>query len=506
MKTYFRTFTALILSCTLTWSCSLNRDPLDSFSDVTEGENEQGQNIVFRDRAAVDNYLNSLYQQLKDRQEHWHLDLLLISDAHSDNAYAGTTGAEVVPFENNSIEGSNSVIERDWQRYLEDIARANRLIVYIDSVADNSLSPALISSYKAQAKIFRALVLFDMVRIYGSIPVVMTVAPDITSENVSEVYPQYFPKQSTEEEAYKQIEADLLDGLANAPDNAPTDKTRFSKSVAKALLAKIYAEKPIQDYAKVIQYADALAQDGFDLNPSYADVYQLTADNKDVLQRNTRESILEAQFFPGAGNWASWMFGRDLSNYDVNFTWAKWVTPSRDLIQAYQNEGDNIRMNQSIVYYTTTWSNYYPSSNYPFMFKLRSGMSSIIKIRYADILLLKAEALIMQSSPNLSAAADIIDKVRQRVSLPQLTSADKANQESMLKALLKERRLELAFEGQRWFDLVRLNKVEEVMNTVFAKDSGRKPLVYPFNEFSYRLPIPQSKIDQNPNLIQNPGY
>jgi len=479
---------------------------LDSFSDVTEGENEQGQNIVFRDKAAVDNYLNSLYQQLKDRQEHWHLDLLLIADAHSDNAYAGTTGAEVVPFENNSIEGSNSVIERDWQRYLEDIARANRLIVYIDSVADNSLSPSLISSYKAQAKIFRALVLFDMVRIYGSIPVVMTVAPDITSENVSEVYPQYFPKQSTEEEAYKQIEADLLDGLANAPDNIPTDKTRFSKSVAKALLAKIYAERPIQDYAKVIQYADALVQDGFELNPSYADVYQLSADNKDVLQRNTRESILEAQFFPGAGNWASWMFGRDLSNYDVNFTWAKWVTPSRDLIQTYQNEGDNIRMNQSIVYYTTTWSNYYPSSNYPFMFKLRSGMSSIIKIRYADILLLKAEALIKQSSPNLSAASDIIDKVRQRVSLPKLTSSDKANQESMLNALLKERRLELAFEGQRWFDLVRLNKVEEVMNAVFAKDSGRRPLVYPFNEFSYRLPIPQSKIDQNPNLIQNPGY
>ena len=506
MKTYFRTLIALILSCTLTWSCSLNRDPLDSFSDVTEGENEQGQNIVFRDKAAVDNYLNSLYQQLKDRQEHWHLDLLLIADAHSDNAYAGTTGAEVVPFENNSIEGSNSVIERDWQRYLEDIARANRLIVYIDSVADNSLSPSLISSYKAQAKIFRALVLFDMVRIYGSIPVVMTVAPDITSENVSEVYPQYFPKQSTEEEAYKQIEADLLDGLANAPDNIPTDKTRFSKSVAKALLAKIYAERPIQDYAKVIQYADALVQDGFELNPSYADVYQLSADNKDVLQRNTRESILEAQFFPGAGNWASWMFGRDLSNYDVNFTWAKWVTPSRDLIQTYQNEGDNIRMNQSIVYYTTTWSNYYPSSNYPFMFKLRSGMSSIIKIRYADILLLKAEALIKQSSPNLSAASDIIDKVRQRVSLPKLTSSDKANQESMLNALLKERRLELAFEGQRWFDLVRLNKVEEVMNAVFAKDSGRRPLVYPFNEFSYRLPIPQSKIDQNPNLIQNPGY
>ncbi|WP_345063970.1 RagB/SusD family nutrient uptake outer membrane protein [Sphingobacterium thermophilum] len=508
MKKNFRiiAFISTLLLNFIIASCSLNRDPLDSYSDVTEGETEKGQNIVFKDKAAVDNYLNSLYQQLKDRQEHWYLDLLLIAESHSDNAYAGTTGAEVVPFENNSIEGSNSVIERDWQRYLEDVARANRLIVYIDSVADNSLSPTLITSYKAQAKIFRALVLFDMVRIYGSIPLVLTIAPDITSDNVTEVYPKYFPTQSTEEEVYKQIEADLLYGLANAPDNNASDKTKFSKSVAKALLAKIYAEKPLRDYAKVIQYADALAADGFDLNANYADLYQLTADNKNLAMRNTQESILEVQFFPGAGNWASWMFGRDLSNYDINFTWAKWVTPSRDLIQTFQNEGDNIRMNQSIVYYTTTWSNYYPSTNYPFMFKLRSGMSSIIKLRYADILLLKAEALIMQPSPNLSAAADIIDKVRQRVSLPKLTATDKANKENMLKALLKERRLELAFEGQRWFDLVRLDKVEEVMNAVFAKDTGRKPLVYPFNQYSYRLPIPQAKIDQNPNLIQNPGY
>ena len=76
----------------------------------------------------------------------------------------------------------------------------------------------------------------------------------------------------------------------------------------------------------------------------------------------------------------------------------------------------------------------------------------------------------------------------------------------MLNALLKERRLELAFEGQRWFDLVRLNKVEEVMNSVFAKDSGRKALAYPFTEDSYRLPIPQSVIDTNDKIHQNPGY
>src|SRR5690606_40468206 len=79
-----------------------------------------------------------------------------LAESHSDNAYAGTTGAEVVPYENNGIEGSNSVVQRDWIRYLEDVAKLNILIVNVDSVADNSLSSALRKQYKAEAKIGRA--------------------------------------------------------------------------------------------------------------------------------------------------------------------------------------------------------------------------------------------------------------------------------------------------------------------------------------------------------------
>src|SRR5690606_2305820 len=197
------------------------------------------------------------------------------------------------------------------------------------------------------------------------------------------------------------------------------------------------------------------------------------------------------------GNWVTWMFGRDLSNYNSNFTWAKWVTPSRDLIKTFQTEGDQIRFSESVVYYTTTWSNYYPSSNYPFMYKTRSAYSSIIKFRYADLLLLKAEALILKDGPNLSAAAEIIDRIRQRVDLPRLSNAIKSNKGSLVQACLKERRLELAFEGQRWFDLVRLDQVENVMNAIYSKDIGRKDQVYPYSENSYRLPIPQAIIDQN---------
>lgn len=487
-------------------ACSLTFEPIDTYSDITEGINEAGEQAVFKDKAAVESHLKTLYNQMRDRQEHWYVDLLLIAEAHSDNAYAGTTGAEVVPFENNAIEGSNSVINRDWNRYMEDVARANKLIDNIDEVEDQSLTSKERAQYKAEAKIFRAMIFFDMVRIWGNIPVITKEAGDITSETIQDVYGDYFPAQQQELDVYKQIESDLLEALEDAPDNTAGDKTRFSKSVARTLLAKVYAEKPIQDYSKVIQYCDEVAADGFDLVEDFSTLFGMNEANTDAKARNTRESILEAQFFPGSGNWSTWMFGRDIVNWNSNFTWAKWITPSRDLIKAFESEGDQIRFHESVVYYEATWSNYYPAAHYPFMYKNRSAYSSIIKYRYADVLLLKAEALIMQGAPNLNAAGEIIDKIRVRAGLEKLSNATKSNKEAMVNALLKERRLELAFEAQRWFDLVRLGKVEEIMNSVFAKDTGRKARAYLFNENSYKLPIPQAVIDQNPNLVQNPGY
>ncbi|HZH73389.1 MAG TPA: RagB/SusD family nutrient uptake outer membrane protein, partial [Mariniphaga sp.] len=159
---------------------------------------------------------------------------------------------------------------------------------------------------------------------------------------------------------------------------------------------------------------------------------------------------------------------------------------------------------ESIVFYEADWNVYYPADNYPFMYKTRSGYNSIIKLRYADILLLKAEALIEKGDYN--GAAEIINQTRRRAGLNNLPASASSNREAILQAYLKERRLELAFEGQRWFDLVRLEKVEEVMNAVFDKDEGRPDMVYPYTQLSYILPIPQDVIDQNPNLVQNPGY
>jgi hypothetical protein len=98
-KTNIKYFLPMFMTGLLLASCSLNRDPLDSYTDVSQGKTENGTQIVFKNRSEVDNFLSGIYQQMRDRQEHWYLDLLLIGDSHADNAYAGTTGAEVVPFE-----------------------------------------------------------------------------------------------------------------------------------------------------------------------------------------------------------------------------------------------------------------------------------------------------------------------------------------------------------------------------------------------------------------------
>lgn len=491
-----------------TSACSLDEDPISEFSEVILGSTDNsGDRIRYKNRSEALTAYEGLYNTLKDRQEHWYLDYLLLSEVRSDNAYAGTTGSEVVPVENNSLDGGNSVVNRDWNSYLADIAKANVLINNIDSVPDASFSATERRQWKAEAKIFRAMVLLDMVRFWGNIPVITQEAGDITAENIEEVYPSYFPTQKTAEEAYAQIIHDLTTAIPFAPANNAANKTKLSKSVARALLSKVYAEKTVQDLDKVIAYADSVVADGFMLVDDLSLLFGMNEEGNDVKARNTSESILEVQYFTGGGNWVTWMFGRDLLNYDTQFSWAKWVTPSRDLIAAYDAEGDVVRKNQSIVFYQTTWANYYPKENYAFMYKLRSANSSIIKLRLADILLLKAEALVKKGgAANLTEAADIVDQIRERAQLNGLEASVKGSPDQMLDAVLNERRLELAFEGQRLFDLIRNNQLQTVMNSLNQRDAGRIPQIRAYNEFSELLPIPQTVLDNNPNLVQNPGY
>lgn len=496
-----KTLLYIALAGMTTTACSLEQDPISDPTELTEGVLDETTAAVLKDKQAAIDQRKNLYELFRNRQEHWSLDMKLIADCHSDNGYAGTTGAEVVPYETNSIDASNSVLSRDWSRYLEDIAKANVLINGLDELkAQGQVSDAEYRQWQAEGRIFRAIVMFDMARLWGSFPVITDIARTITSDNIEEVYPTYYPPKTSSEECYQQIIADLEDGERNAPDFNNADRTLMTKTVAQAMLAKVYAERPVQDYQKVITYADKVCKTAsLSLEPDFATLWGYDEDKKDCVKRNTSESILEVQWTTGNANWESWMYGRCLEDYDFYFTWAKWITPSRDLINDFNKEGDDVRFNETVVYYECTWSNYYPASHYPFMYKMRSGYNNYYKLRLADIILLEAEAYAHLGQA--SQAAALVNQIRQRAGLSDVDANG-----DMIEKVLHERRLELAFEGQRWFDLCRNGKVEQYMNAVYAKDAGRLAQKREFDENSYLLPIPQSALDENVNLEQNPGY
>ena len=502
MKKYIYIFS--IAAIALLSACSLDRAPLSDQSELNLGSSDTGDSarIKFKDRAAIYAVYNDLYNVMRDRQEHWYLDYLLFGESRTDNAYAGTTGAEVVPVETNALDASNPDIARDWDRYLEDIAKANVVISNIDLVPDPAFSDSERKQWKAEALIFRSMMIFDLAHWFGNIPLNLTEAPDITAANIEEVYPIYFPKPVTQDSAYTRVQEDLLAAIPFAPAINAGDKTRLSKTVAYALLAKLYAE--LFDWDKVIEYCDKVFADGISLEPNYADLWGYNEETGDAVKRNSVESILEMQYYTGSGSWVTWMFGRDMADPESNFTWAKWITPSRDLINAFDKEGDQIRKNQTIVWDACSWSNYYPANNYPFMYKCRSAYNSIIKLRGADIQLLKAEALAHKGQ--LSEAGVLVNEIRTRVSLPNLDPAKVSSEQGMLDAILNERRLELALEGQRLFDLIRFGKLLEVMNSIDSRDEGRIRQARPFVEDHRLMPIPQTALDKNANLVQNPGY
>mgnify|MGYP003477378777 FL=1 len=505
MKSIYKSIIIGVSALSFT-ACSLDYDPISTPTELTQGVSSDTATAVLKDRQAAIDQRTNLYELLKNRQEHWHLDYLLVGDSHTDNAYAGTTGAEVEPYETNGIDASNSVLGRDWSRYLEDIAKANVLINGLDELKTKGLvSENEYHQWKAEGELFRSLIMFNLARLWGSFPIITKVAKTITAENVKDVYPTYFPPRSTAKECYQQIISDLTDAEQYAPDFNSADRTILSKVVAQAMLAKVYAEKPVQDYSKVIEYADKVrGAAGMALEHDYSTLWGYDTDKKDCVKRNTSEGILEVHWTTGNANWESWMYGRSLENYDYYFSWAKWITPSRDLIKDFESENDTTRLNQTLVYYACKWSNYYPASKYPFMYKCRSGYNNQYKLRLADIILLEAEAYAYKGDNKNSAA--LVNLIRNRAKLPNLTADKTATKDAMIEAVLHERRLELALEGERWYDLCRNNKVEEYLNGLNNRDSGRLTQRKPYDANSYLLPIPQSALDENSNLQQNPGY
>jgi hypothetical protein len=433
--------------------------------------------VAFVDAAGAEKLMKGVYDGMYNDYNIW--DWMTNGDVISDNAYAGGDNQSNIQLDLFTGTSTNGNIARDWKALYSDIKNTNEVLEYVPNIEDPALDAGnRRNQILGEAHGIRAYQYFNLVRLFGAAPLILK-----TPATLAEMQ----PAKATVDAIYAQIITDLEFALANAPATA-SNKGIFTKGVANAILAKVYAAQQSPDWAKVSQYCDATIAGGYTLFNNYNGLF-------DEANKNNTESVWEMQFDGYSGQHGNWMPG-----VITGTGWKRFNTPSNDLVKAFDDEGDLIRKNTSIVFRnvsTEGWTDiYWPKANYPFVNKYRADdKSNNYIIRLADILLLKAEALNETSAGGWAQSKVIVDQIRTRVKLAGTPAADQA---AMRLAIEKERRLELAFEGHRWFDLLRTNRAIAVLNA--QVDGSGKALGYNVTAAKLLFPIPQVEIDRNPNV------
>jgi hypothetical protein len=389
------------------------------------------------------------------------------------------------------IAGSNSA-GGAWGGLYQMITRANLVLARVPAITMDETQKA---QMLGEAKFLRALGYFYLVRLYGDVPLVLT------PEDQAALGPR-----APQADVFAQIVQDATEAEAVLPQSwGSSDKGRATQGAAEALLAEQYLWRG--DWANAALFAKKIIDSGvYDLVPNYIDAFLPGSQNRS-------EEIFAAQSSSVTGapaiDIAAWEYPRAM-NPNSNGGWGTWQ-PLQSFIDSYP-AGD---FRKEVCFFT---SGIDPRGNVvtflPHVFKYRPtarpGQQDVNWpiYRYADVLLMYAEALNEQGQT--PAAIGYVNMVRARArngtgSENRAEPADLSaslSQADARAAIFDERKWELAFEGKRWFDLVRQGF------TVFQTAEATDPTVIPANIQPTRMvwPIPQAQIDLNPNLTQNPGY
>lgn len=445
---------------------------------------------VFQTAVQAEAALAGAYSDFKN--EYYQLDYFVNGDAQADDAYAGGDNPANFQIDEFKLDALNSNVSRDWRYLYGTIGKTNRVINNIRKVTDAALTPQRSDEILGEALFIRAFMYFQLVQLWGDVPLLLTEVSTISAANLEEIYPILFPAREPTEKVYAQIVSDLETALPLVRVTAD-HKGFATKGAVNTLLAYVYATRTPHDWAKVRQYCEAVKSGGYTLLPDYNQLW-------DNAHENSPEAIFEINYSGGAtdGNWGTKIFR--------GFDWKKFNLPANDLVAAFDAEGDMVRKNASIVFLDVTgkWSDpHWPQTRYPFINKYRrfneGSDQNYIFYRLADVMLLLAEALNEQN--DVAGAAALVNAIRSRAGL-KATTAD--TQEKMRLAIEKERRLELAFEAHRWFDLRRTGRAIAVMNATTGVNGAS--LGYQLNTDRLLWPIPQAELDKNSKLIQNSGY
>ena len=441
----------------------------------------------------------------------WLNQMVPVGDIASDNSVAGGENASDVltlqQIDDYTLTPNNGTLAELWKSAYEGINRANYLTQYKDK---NPAGEAIVFPGKealyGEVYFLRGFYYFSLVKMFGDVPLFADKRLSITDSRSL--------KRSPKADVYKQIEADLTAAIAVLPPTA-SQPGRITKYAAQALLGKVYLYQ--NKFTEAADMLENVVNGPFSLVSNFGSIFLVTGENGP-------ESVFEIQYSNlspyynwggatrGQGNYAVQQNGiRGLSGSSPYAPGWSTNLPSQDLanaytagdtrkdvtvldIEKYKTQNPQFNITYQVAPYKNTGlynQKYLPIKGQTSGQLELNYLNNYRTIRYAGVLLMAAEANNRKTSPNDGKAQDYLNRVRRRAfgdDNHKITVSGTA----LTEAIWAERRLELAMEGERFFDLVRTGKAAAVITGFVA---GKNEL----------FPIPQEEVEVS-GLTQNPNY
>lgn len=426
-------------------------------------QDEIAEGVAIVDVETAEAALMGVYSSLQSG-DLYGTDYVVWTDLLSDDVeHTGTFGsygqADLI-----NVPADNGVVEGFWSSSYEGINRANNVIQKVPAV--EGISTTDVDRIVGQAYALRALHYFDLVRAFGGVPLVLQPPADLDDINALAQ-----ATRNSEAEVWAQIEADIAEARTRLSSGGVTnggDRTLVTPGFLDALLAQAHLYQ--EDWAAAETAAMAVVTSGdYALTPAYIDLFEASG-------APTSEDIFRVEFT-----------AVDFNNYGYyyQFEGRFEVGATQELYDLYDQAND--------ARFAASFDETRPDGIEVVKYPSTTGTEDVHVIRYGELLLILAEAHAQQNE--LGLAVDALNDVRTRAGLTgyDVTIDLGDDQAQVLDAIYLERRLELAFEGERWFDLVRTGRAAAELGAAFSEHEGL-------------LPLPQSELDVSPNLAQNPGY
>jgi tetratricopeptide (TPR) repeat protein len=438
----------------------------ENFLDLAPTNSLIADNAVY-DAKTSRALVNSAYSNLKS---YYTGSALILGIIPADNIFFGGSQSQNIELDNNAFTVTNSAIVSAYRSNYTIINIANWAISEIPKVQDAAFAAGEQDKLVGEALFIRAVSYFNLARSWGGVQLQLNPTTDLTSlGNI---------KRSTQAETYNQVFADLDKAESLLPDDNATTRNLLQKAIVKAFRAKVslYAGQFEQAESNA---SEVIANSKYQLLKPYSEWFKGPF--------LTKESVFE--FSATANNsgtgYSAWYPSAVVSGGSFEYR------PTNELIELLNDpaKGGSRKSliattgsyTYGVLYHTTTATADVPARTDP-----------AYVIRIADVYLIRAEARIRKANPDISGAIADLNAVRSRadVELFPATSADKT---AILQAIWDERRLEFAFEADRWYDLVRTEQPEKVLGV--KKDF-------------WLFPIPQADVLADPDLggENNPGY